>query len=102
MNSVNHLNCVVCGYLTITERGAFEICPICSWEDDGVAESPDVVEGGPNGDLSINAAKENFKKWGAVTQDALEHVRGPQDDEWVEGLPSPEEIRRRQENARAT
>lgn len=27
--------CACCGCLTLDERGAFEICPVCWWEDDG-------------------------------------------------------------------
>lgn len=27
--------CPCCGFLTLDERGTFEICPVCFWEDDG-------------------------------------------------------------------
>jgi ferredoxin-thioredoxin reductase catalytic subunit len=27
--------CPCCKYKTITERGDYEICPVCDWEDDG-------------------------------------------------------------------
>lgn len=27
--------CPCCGYRTIKERGWYEICPVCYWEDDG-------------------------------------------------------------------
>ena len=27
--------CPCCGYETLGERGAFEICGVCWWEDDG-------------------------------------------------------------------
>ncbi|TNL01225.1 hypothetical protein CYD30_28230 [Kosakonia cowanii] len=30
--------CPCCGYLTLTERGAYDICPVCHWEDDGKSE----------------------------------------------------------------
>lgn len=29
------LPCPCCGYRTLQERGQYEICPVCSWEDDG-------------------------------------------------------------------
>jgi len=27
-------SCPCCGYLTLPERGAYDICPVCFWEDD--------------------------------------------------------------------
>lgn len=30
--------CPCCGYRTIKERGFYEICPVCYWEDDGIDE----------------------------------------------------------------
>jgi Cysteine-rich CPCC len=27
--------CPCCGFITLTERSADEICPVCFWEDDG-------------------------------------------------------------------
>ncbi|MFF1770133.1 CPCC family cysteine-rich protein [Streptomyces sp. NPDC058249] len=27
--------CPCCGFLTLDERGSYEICPVCFWEDDG-------------------------------------------------------------------
>nr|WP_282707098.1 CPCC family cysteine-rich protein [Nonomuraea coxensis] len=27
--------CPCCRYVTLGERGGFEICPVCLWEDDG-------------------------------------------------------------------
>jgi len=27
--------CPCCGHLTLRERGGFELCPECDWEDDG-------------------------------------------------------------------
>jgi hypothetical protein len=55
--------CPCCGYPTLTERGAFEICDLCNWEDDGQDSSDaDVVRGGPNGTYSLTAARRNFVK----------------------------------------
>jgi len=28
------VRCLCCGYRTIDERGAFDICPVCFWEDE--------------------------------------------------------------------
>ncbi|HTD33930.1 MAG TPA: CPCC family cysteine-rich protein, partial [Candidatus Elarobacter sp.] len=45
--------CPCCGYPTIAERGAYEICSLCAWEDDG-QDDPDAerVANGPNHDYS--------------------------------------------------
>ena len=48
--------------LTLSERGGFEICSVCWWEDDGQDDADaDVVRGGPNGDLSLTQARKNFR-----------------------------------------
>lgn len=74
--------CVCCGYYTMESEppGTFEICPVCFWEDDGVQyEDPD-YEGGANG-ISLNKARENYKKIGAISEKYLENVRKPFNDE---------------------
>jgi hypothetical protein len=51
----------------------FEICPLCSWEDDGQDDAafrprgaprigPDVVVGGVNHDYSLTEARANFAR----------------------------------------
>lgn len=55
--------CPCCLYPTLAERGAYDICELCGWEDDGQDESDaDRVLGGPNYELSLAAARENFKQ----------------------------------------
>ncbi|MEU0508754.1 CPCC family cysteine-rich protein [Amycolatopsis sp. NPDC006125] len=74
--------CPCCGYLTLRERGVFEICPVCFWEDDGQdVHDADEVRGGPNGRLSLTRARRNFGTFGAVSETALGHVRPPRDEE---------------------
>ena len=54
-------SCPCCGYRTLSERGAWIICNVCWWEDDGQDNrDADKVLGGPNGDLSLTAARSNF------------------------------------------
>jgi hypothetical protein len=63
--------CPCCGYPTLRERGHFEICEICHWEDDGQDDpdfaprpdvsSPDVITGGPNSYYSLTEARLNFE-----------------------------------------
>lgn len=53
--------CPCCGYPTIEQRNWWEICQICWWEDDGQDDGDaDKVMGGPNYDLSLTKARENF------------------------------------------
>ncbi len=74
--------CPCCSLLTISDPGDFEICPVCFWQDDGQGgHDADVVRGGPNGSLSLSAARANFMQFGAVEQATRAHVRGPSDDE---------------------
>jgi len=55
------LTCPCCGYPTLRERGVYEICPICWWEDDGQGDADaNKVLGGPNGKYSLTVARVNF------------------------------------------
>ena len=74
--------CPCCQYRTLTERGGFDICPVCFWEDDGQDDhDADIVRGGPNGGLCLTAARLNYQTFGACERSALEHVRPPTDSE---------------------
>ena len=56
--------CPCCGYSTLPERGGYDICCLCNWEDDG-QDDPHAGEvwGGPNGRYSLTEARENFKRY---------------------------------------
>lgn len=74
--------CPCCGCLTLDERGGFEICAVCFWEDDGQDDSDaDTIRGGPNGSLGLTQARQNFREFGACDRKSLEHVRKPTEDE---------------------
>ncbi|MFF4509354.1 CPCC family cysteine-rich protein [Streptomyces sp. NPDC001401] len=82
--NVNHspmggpYRCPCCGYLTLAERGLYEICPVCFWEDDGQDDhDADRVRGGPNGRLSLTEARQNFHAIGASDQRRTQFVREP-------------------------
>jgi hypothetical protein len=78
--------CPCCRCLTLTERGGFQICPVCRWEDDGQDDhDADVVRGGPNGELSLERARANYAAFGACDDDARERARPPRPDERVHG-----------------
>jgi hypothetical protein len=46
-------SCPCCGHPTLTERGGYEICGECGWEDDGQDDhDSEVIRGGPNGPVT--------------------------------------------------
>jgi hypothetical protein len=74
--------CPCCGFVTLTMRSAYEICPLCFWEDDGQDDhDADQVRGGPNGKLSLVAARDNYRSIGACDQRCTQFVRTPHADE---------------------
>jgi len=74
--------CPCCGYNTLRERGGYEICPVCFWEDDGQDEDDaDTVRGGPNGGLSLTQARGNYREFGACERRFLKNVRLPRPEE---------------------
>jgi Cysteine-rich CPCC len=74
--------CPCCGFVTLPERGAYELCPVCFWEDDGQDDhDADQVRGGPNGSLSLTEARGSFSRIGAVDERARRYVRPPTDRE---------------------
>jgi Cysteine-rich CPCC len=74
--------CPCCKFKTLLGRGHYEICPVCFWEDDGQDEhDSDEVRGGPNRSLSLRVAQDNFRRFRAVEERFLVHVRGPESDE---------------------
>ena len=80
------LRCPCCYCKTLTERGHFDICPVCFWEDDGQDDyDADVVRGGPNRRLSLTQARANYRTFGASDERRLAHVRPPQPGEMPDG-----------------
>lgn len=74
--------CPCCGYFTLSERGADEICQVCYWHDDGQDDHDAETErGGPNGELSLTHARENFAAIGACSERFLSLVRPPRSGE---------------------
>ena len=59
--------CPCCGFATLEKRAAYEICPVCHWEDDGQGDTDADVEcGGPNPE-SLAAARRLFQQGGPLT-----------------------------------
>ena len=81
-NDGKFARCPCCGYRTIEGGADYEICPVCFWEDDGQDDSDaDEVRGGPNYELSLTQARQNFREFGACSRRVLQHVRKPKPDE---------------------
>lgn len=70
--------CPCCGCLTLSEpeRGTFEICPVCFWEDDDLQFNNPEFFGGAN-QISLNKARKNYKEFGASSKEFLNHVKIP-------------------------
>ncbi len=98
--------CPCCGYLTLGERGGFEICDVCFWEDDGQDDhDADIVRGGPNGRHSLNDARRDFDLLGACDERHVYNVRPPEPDEVPEDgsgreLPEVARTKRRRQRFR--
>jgi hypothetical protein len=50
------LPCVCCGSAVIAKRDAYEVCPVCGWEDDPAQAIDPEFAGGANR-FSLNAAR---------------------------------------------
>lgn len=65
------VRCPCCDYHTLSERGGYDICRVCFWEDDGTSEAN--AYSGPN-HMTLGEARASFSKLGAVTERELAHV----------------------------
>jgi hypothetical protein len=55
--------CPCCGERTLSERGGYDICGECGWEDDGQDEhNAGEVRGGPNGSFSLTLARQAYRE----------------------------------------
>lgn len=84
-NNQKDYPCPCCGFLTLSENTheTYEICPVCSWEDDDVQFYNPDLRGGANSE-SLNEAKENYSKFGASSVKYIQDVRAPLPDEIVQ------------------
>jgi hypothetical protein len=70
--------CPCCGFDSLNERGGFEICSICWWEDDDQDnDDADTIRGGPNYHLSLTRARINFLLTG-ISDPEREDLRSKQ------------------------
>ena len=62
-------SCPCCGHRTLDERGSYDICAECGWEDDGQDDHDShVVRGGPNGRESLDDARAAYVARGRTRQ----------------------------------
>ncbi len=76
------LRCPCCNCLTIddTFEVVCEICDVCFWQYDLIAQKyPDKIIG-PN-KVSLTEARQNYKKYGACERRFIKTVREPRKDE---------------------
>lgn len=91
--------CPCCGCRTLDERGAYDICPVCFWEDDayivmcdgklkglrfeGELRDEDVLDvpSGANHGLTLREGRENYRRLGACEESMRMHVRKPRRSE---------------------
>ena len=54
--------CPCCGYRTVEESGAYDVCPNCYWEDDG---NEDPTKYSSVNHLTLQQGRDNYKQMGA-------------------------------------
>lgn len=65
--------CPCCLYRTLEDRGQYDICPVCFWEDDGNDEQTLTNYSWPNR-MTLKEARENFELVGACDQGSLRFI----------------------------
>lgn len=88
--------CPCCGHRSLPEGpGAYEICPVCLWEDDGTPDGPYGV-GGPNG-YSLVYGQRRYLRERRAHDESPPHFRArppredePRDPVWT---PHPDSLR---------
>lgn len=60
LNNASLTPCPCCGARVITQKGGYEICNRCGWEDDPVQQkNPDLSDGANS--MSLNQAREDWR-----------------------------------------
>jgi hypothetical protein len=76
--------CPCCGYYTLLQRGEYDICKVCFWEDEyrrlQYGEAPEGITTGANR-VPLELARKNFLAFGATQRRLLPHVRPPLPEE---------------------
>ncbi|MGN6317218.1 CPCC family cysteine-rich protein [Trinickia sp.] len=56
--------CPCCGQSTLCDRGSYEICRVCGWEDDPIQSADPDYAGGANS-TSLNEARARWRPKGS-------------------------------------
>lgn len=73
--------CPCCGFYTFEKKEhAYDICPVCFWEDDPVQFANPTMENGAN-HVSLATARINYKHFSACDAEMKKYVRGVKKDE---------------------
>jgi len=73
--------CPCCGHRTLTEGpGDYDLCPVCSWEDDGMHADDAASMNGPNG-VTLAEGQRRYRRYGTSALHAIGKVRPPTPDE---------------------
>jgi uncharacterized Zn finger protein (UPF0148 family) len=60
MTDESRMPCPCCRSPVLRERGAYEVCPVCGWEDDPAQVADRDFRGGANRE-SLNAARQIWR-----------------------------------------
>lgn len=81
-NTKQRHRCPCCGFYTLVgkrEDIAWDICPVCFWENDIFSGNPDEYSGA--NDMTLAKGRENYRRIGACDPKMLAYVRPPKEDE---------------------
>ena len=72
--------CPCCNYKTLPkgEYGAYSICPVCFWENDGIESAEEYSS--PN-HMTLEQGRKNYLEFGACDKRSQAYVREPKNDE---------------------
>jgi len=65
--------CPCCDYFTLEERGRYDICPVCFWEDSGQDLDRIDEHSGPN-HQTLREGRAHFAEFGACDRAMLAHI----------------------------
>lgn len=80
MEDVPFYPCPCCGYRTLPALDAYDLCPVCFWEDDGMHSEDSASLDGPNG-MTLTEGQRLFLRYGSSALHCLGHVRAPRPGE---------------------
>ncbi len=82
-NKYGKYPCQCCEYFTIRnpKEYGYELCEVCFWEDDGYGDSTPDAPSAPNGEMTLNEAKKNFKLYKACDEFSVDSCRDPLPEE---------------------